>query len=273
MRCALRCRSSALHPQAEKPLIIAGLAASLFALGLNHQTAPLAVRERVVFHGSVDNRTLAGLYRHSLLFLHGARGASMWLPFMEKLAERFDVIVPEHPGFGASDTPDWLDTVGDLAYFYLDLMERFGLQGVHLIGTSLGGWIALTPELPAKLLFGRHVWDCAQHADRWGRRLPELRAPLGRDQVAGTAADPRKLGQDVEADDGPDEGREDQAREAGGRRGQRDRPAQDRVAVLLDPFLVREISYQLSQRQLVLDLVSIIEDLSEDGSLRLRVPE
>jgi hypothetical protein len=42
---------------------------------------------------------------------------------------------------------------------------------------ALGGWIALTPELPAKLLFGRHIWDCAQHADLWGRRLPELRAP------------------------------------------------------------------------------------------------
>ncbi|HXH82533.1 MAG TPA: hypothetical protein VNN07_06340, partial [Candidatus Tectomicrobia bacterium] len=41
----------------------------------------------------------------------------------------------------------------------------------------LGGWIALTPELDVKLLFGRHVWDCAQHADLWGRRLPELRAP------------------------------------------------------------------------------------------------
>jgi hypothetical protein len=41
----------------------------------------------------------------------------------------------------------------------------------------LGGWIALTPEVDAKLLFGRHVWDCAQHADLWGRRLPELRAP------------------------------------------------------------------------------------------------
>lgn len=40
----------------------------------------------------------------------------------------------------------------------------------------LGGWIALTPELSAKLLFGRHVWDNAQHADAWGRRLPELRA-------------------------------------------------------------------------------------------------
>lgn len=42
---------------------------------------------------------------------------------------------------------------------------------------TLGGWIALTPELPVKLLFGRHVWDCAQHADLWGRRLPELRSP------------------------------------------------------------------------------------------------
>jgi hypothetical protein len=42
---------------------------------------------------------------------------------------------------------------------------------------TLGGWIALTPELSAKLLLGRHVWDCAQHADLWGRRLPELRAP------------------------------------------------------------------------------------------------
>lgn len=41
----------------------------------------------------------------------------------------------------------------------------------------MAGWIALTPELPAKLLLGRQVWDCAQHADLWGRRLPELRAP------------------------------------------------------------------------------------------------
>ena len=40
----------------------------------------------------------------------------------------------------------------------------------------LGGWLALTPELSAKLLMGRHVWDNAQHADAFGRRLPELRA-------------------------------------------------------------------------------------------------
>lgn len=42
---------------------------------------------------------------------------------------------------------------------------------------ALGGWIALTPEISAKLLLGRHVWDLAQHADAFGKRLPELRAP------------------------------------------------------------------------------------------------
>jgi hypothetical protein len=51
----------------------------------------------------------------------------------------------------------------------------------------LGGWIALTPELSAKLLLGRHVWDCAQHADLWGRRLPELRAPAHESEAPGEA--------------------------------------------------------------------------------------
>jgi len=51
----------------------------------------------------------------------------------------------------------------------------------------LGGWIALTPEVDVKLLFGRHVWDCAQHADLWGRRLPELRAKAQESEPAGPA--------------------------------------------------------------------------------------
>jgi pimeloyl-ACP methyl ester carboxylesterase len=77
-----------------------------------------------------------------LLFLHGAGGAPRWLPFMASLAERFDVIVPEHPGFGKSETPEWLDTVGDLAFFYLDFIKQLGLERVHLVGSSMGGWIA-----------------------------------------------------------------------------------------------------------------------------------
>ncbi len=51
----------------------------------------------------------------------------------------------------------------------------------------MGGWIALTPELSAKLLLGRHVWDNAQHADAWGKRLPELRAPAQESEAANAA--------------------------------------------------------------------------------------
>jgi pimeloyl-ACP methyl ester carboxylesterase len=77
-----------------------------------------------------------------LVFLHGGGGIGIWLPAMARLAKKFDVIVPEHPGFGESDMPAWLDTVGDLANFYLDFLDQLDLRGVHLVGSSLGGWIA-----------------------------------------------------------------------------------------------------------------------------------
>jgi pimeloyl-ACP methyl ester carboxylesterase len=77
-----------------------------------------------------------------LLFLHGASGAGPWLPFKEELSNHFELLVPEHPGFGRSETPPWLDNVADLAYFYLDFIEHLGLKKIHLMGVSLGGWIA-----------------------------------------------------------------------------------------------------------------------------------
>jgi pimeloyl-ACP methyl ester carboxylesterase len=77
-----------------------------------------------------------------LVLLHGGGGAGIWLPCMARLAKKFDVIVPEHPGFGASDTPAWLETVADLANYYLAFLEELDLRGVHLVGSSLGGWIA-----------------------------------------------------------------------------------------------------------------------------------
>jgi pimeloyl-ACP methyl ester carboxylesterase len=61
---------------------------------------------------------------------------------MDGLAAKFDVIVPSHPGFGRSDNPDWLDNMADLTYFYLDFIEAQGLTDIHLVGNSLGGWLA-----------------------------------------------------------------------------------------------------------------------------------
>ena len=78
-----------------------------------------------------------------LLFLHGASGAPVVMPFMEKLAQRFDVLVPEHPGYGKSDEPEWLENIHDVAYFYLDFLKQLNLRNVTIVGSSMGGWMAM----------------------------------------------------------------------------------------------------------------------------------
>jgi len=102
----------------------------------------MAPRESFESFNGCKIKIMRGGQGAPLLYLHGARGAGAWLPFMEKLSQHFEVIVPHHPGFGDSDTPDWLDNVGDLAFFYLDMLDAARLDGVTLVGSSLGGWIA-----------------------------------------------------------------------------------------------------------------------------------
>jgi pimeloyl-ACP methyl ester carboxylesterase len=76
-----------------------------------------------------------------LVFFHGA-GGSAWAPGLTLLAERYAVYAPTHPGFGQSDErPEW-DRLEDFVLFYLDLLDALGLDRVHLVGSSLGGWLA-----------------------------------------------------------------------------------------------------------------------------------
>jgi pimeloyl-ACP methyl ester carboxylesterase len=77
-----------------------------------------------------------------VLFLHAAGGAGRWHEFHELLARRFEVIAPDHPGFGGSDELPEVEGVDDLVYHYLDLIERLGLGRPHLVGASFGGWVA-----------------------------------------------------------------------------------------------------------------------------------
>ena len=39
----------------------------------------------------------------------------------------------------------------------------------------MGGWVATIPELPVKTGLGNVIWEIAQAADEFGKRLPELR--------------------------------------------------------------------------------------------------
>ena len=95
-----------------------------------------------------DVRGIRTAYRRAgdgdaILYLHGAGLTRRWLPFHEQLSARGDLIVPEHPGFGdTKPMPPWLRSVDDLVLHYDDLLEVLGVGDIHLVGHSLGGWIA-----------------------------------------------------------------------------------------------------------------------------------
>jgi pimeloyl-ACP methyl ester carboxylesterase len=100
------------------------------------------VMERIQV-GEISLEALSIGQGHPLLFLHGGDYFRQNRAFLDRLAQHWEVIAPRHPGFGASVRPDGFRSVHDLAYLYLDLIDRQDLKNVMLVGSSFGGWIAL----------------------------------------------------------------------------------------------------------------------------------
>jgi hypothetical protein len=55
-------------------------------------------------------------------------------------------------------------------------IATFRYISVRLMETA-ARWTPTTPEMEAKVMFGRHIWDFAQMADWLGKRTFELRQP------------------------------------------------------------------------------------------------
>jgi pimeloyl-ACP methyl ester carboxylesterase len=114
------------------------------APGLSRTTVPIA---------GVDLEVFECGHGEPILFLHGAAGVTQASSFLELIGRQRRVIAPSHPGFGRSSLPDWIDSVDDIAHVYLELMDRFELKSVDVIGCSVGGWIAadLATKLPERI--------------------------------------------------------------------------------------------------------------------------
>ena len=112
--------------------------------------------EHIDIGGTLVETVIAGT-GPALLFLHGGDYVAQNTPFIDRLARRFRVIAPRHPGFGTTPRPAWFRTVHDIAYLYLDLMDRLDLNDTTLVGASFGGWVALELAVRSEARLGRLV--------------------------------------------------------------------------------------------------------------------
>ena len=100
------------------------------------------MESRTLRVGEVDLELVEAGEGRPLLYLHGFLEPVGRAEHLELLARDYRVLAPAHPGFAGSSRPEWMESVEDLAYLYLDLIERLDLPEVHVVGHSLGGWIA-----------------------------------------------------------------------------------------------------------------------------------
>src|SRR5262245_35134945 len=77
-----------------------------------------------------------------VLVLHAAGGAGAWNPYLERLSAHFDVIAPDHPGFGNSPELPGVDSIGTLVEHYVSLIDSLELERLDVVGASFGGWLA-----------------------------------------------------------------------------------------------------------------------------------
>ena len=92
-----------------------------------------------------------------LLVLYGEEALELDAPFLAELARDHELIIPSPPGFGKSDRPDWMSSPDDIAYLFLDLLEKLKLGKCPVLGFSFGGWIALQMAIKDDSLISKLV--------------------------------------------------------------------------------------------------------------------
>ncbi len=81
-----------------------------------------------------------------LLLVHGIGSRwQMWEPVMDQLAQQFDVIAVDVPGFAGSPRPPAGTPTGvpSMCALLEGFLTDHGIEKPHVAGNSMGGWIAL----------------------------------------------------------------------------------------------------------------------------------
>lgn len=114
----------------------------------------------------------------TILYLHSSEGANAELEIVRNLAKTHRVVMPALPGFGISETASHIKTVDDMSYACLDLLEALDLRDVTVVGSSLGGWLAVELASKASDRIARLVLDnplgLRFKADFTERQFPDI---------------------------------------------------------------------------------------------------
>ncbi|HET6184252.1 MAG TPA: alpha/beta hydrolase [Acetobacteraceae bacterium] len=127
------------------------------AKGETRMASPVAWAESSIVVAGLRMHLMQAGSGPAVLVLHHDVGTPDRLAFYDRLAERFTVLVPHHPGWGKSERPAWARHVRDLAAIYQWLLADRKIGPVSLAGLGFGGWIAaemasLAPREFAKLV-------------------------------------------------------------------------------------------------------------------------
>ena len=118
--------------------------------------------------------------------LAGFGGLPRWVPFLDRLAEKREVIVPSLPGFPGATGHALLDTHLDWLLAVRQLLQKSGLEGADLAGSSVGGsfvaeMAALWPQSVRKIAitapFGLYD-DREPTADIWAQKADNIAGML-----------------------------------------------------------------------------------------------
>ena len=109
-----------------------------------------------------------------LVLVHGLGYARWgWEPVVAGLADRFELLLLDNRGIGASEAPPGPYTAAAMAADVLRVMDEAGLDRAHLLGTSLGGMIAQELALTRPERVERLVLACTTPGGPDAYPLPE----------------------------------------------------------------------------------------------------
>jgi pimeloyl-ACP methyl ester carboxylesterase len=99
-------------------------------------------KKRVVVVDGIRVEVLEAGSGEPLVYLHGA-GTTSGFQYLLPLSRSRRLIVPIHPGFGASDNDAGINSMLDYVVHYNALFDQLDLASpLDLVGHSLGGWMA-----------------------------------------------------------------------------------------------------------------------------------